>query len=55
MNASKSFDPCQTVRTLLEMLFENGLLTEALTLAQRVDDLQLRHWADEKSAAAAGA
>ena len=46
MKNAMKFDPCRSARTLIEMLFDNGMAQEALALTKSVDDAQLKMWND---------
>ena len=46
MKNAMKFDPCCSARTLIEMLFDNGMAQEALALTKSVDDAQLKMWND---------
>ena len=46
MKSTLKFDPCRSARTLIEMLFDNGMTPEALALMKSVDDAQLKMWSE---------
>lgn len=47
MKIIQKFDPLQNTRQLMEMLYDSGMLQEAMLMAAKVDDAQLRAWQAE--------
>ena len=52
MNENARFDPCGNARILLELLYENAMLREAIQISVRLDEAQLKRWQEVKQAAA---
>ena len=44
MKNAADFDRCRSARLLTEMLFDKGMLREALLVARQVDAAQLADW-----------
>ncbi len=44
MNENARFDPCGNARILLELLYENAMLREAIQISVRLDEAQLKRW-----------
>ena len=41
------FDPCRTLRALVEALYREGLTEDALRMARRIDEAQLAAWQEQ--------
>lgn len=52
MNENARFDPCGNARILLELLYDNAMLREAIQISARLDEAQLKRWQEVKQAAA---
>jgi len=49
MTQPTAFDPCATLRELLHMLYDNGMLREAMEIVKVIDQAQLERCRGEFS------
>ena len=47
MMKNNAFDPCRSARELMELLYENGMLEEAMSLSRRIDSAQALAWREQ--------
>ena len=52
MKKDQPFDPCRSLRSLIEALYANGKTREALLLSRCMDAVQLRRWAADEAKSA---